>query len=84
MDRFLGMPRTMADDILLIAQGPRALAQFHTAFSSTIQHLQDMGSNIASSKSLLVATTSKHRNWLAFSCGLRLGMLYEWSTIFAT
>ena len=40
-------PRALADDLMLITTGSNALATFHKAFTITLDHLQDMGGNIA-------------------------------------
>eukprot|EP00973_Karenia_brevis_P064832 9005585-Karenia_brevis.AAC.1 len=45
------LPRTLADDLLLITKGPRALHLFQVAFASTIQHLQALGGRVAPAKS---------------------------------
>eukprot|EP00973_Karenia_brevis_P063293 8798217-Karenia_brevis.AAC.1 len=64
MERLQTFPRTLADDVLLMTKGTRALNQFHHAFAITIQHLQDLGGRIAPNKSLTFATHAKHRHWL--------------------
>ena len=58
------IPRTLADDLLLMAKGSRALHLFSFAFNATIEHLQDMGGRIAPKKSKLFATLTEHRQWL--------------------
>ena len=50
MSILMASPRAMADDILLVVFGPRALNQFHHAFNQAVQHLQEIGGRIASSK----------------------------------
>eukprot|EP00973_Karenia_brevis_P093347 12416940-Karenia_brevis.AAC.1 len=40
-------PRTLADDIMLIAKGSRALRIFHNAFNKTILHLNELGGRLA-------------------------------------
>ena len=59
------VPRTLADDILLCASGHTSLYIFQYGFQQTIHHLQEMGGRIASTKSLLFATSSQYRGWLA-------------------
>ena len=59
------IPRTLADDLLLMAKGSRALHLFSRAFDATMVHLQDLGGRIAPSKSKIFATISDHRQWLA-------------------
>ena len=66
------LPRTLADDLLLITKGSRALHLFQSAFSRTIQHLQELGGKIAPSKSKVFATVASHRAWLT---------TYKWEDI---
>ena len=45
------MPRTLADDIMLLVTGSRALHVFSQAFHLTLEQLHDLGGKIAPSKS---------------------------------
>eukprot|EP00973_Karenia_brevis_P025190 3474774-Karenia_brevis.AAC.1 len=65
MQNLRAIPRTLADDLLLLTRGRRALHLFQHAFSLTIEHLQDLGGKIAPAKSKVFATTSAHRAWLS-------------------
>ena len=55
------IPRVLADDILVITQGPDPITQFKTVFDSTHQYLQDIGAKIAPDKSAVFASDPKHR-----------------------
>eukprot|EP00973_Karenia_brevis_P037406 5157762-Karenia_brevis.AAC.1 len=57
-------PRTLADDVLLITKGRRALHIFHHAFNLTITHLIDIGGRLAPHKSNIFSTIDTHRAWL--------------------
>eukprot|EP00973_Karenia_brevis_P029270 4036642-Karenia_brevis.AAC.1 len=57
-------PRTLADDVMLMARGNRALHIFHQSFNLTIQHRTDIGGRLAPHKSKLFATVDTHRSWL--------------------
>eukprot|EP00973_Karenia_brevis_P079245 10995876-Karenia_brevis.AAC.1 len=54
------MPRTLADDLLLIAKGNRAGHLFGHAFDLTMVHLQDLGGRIAPQKTKIFATGAGH------------------------
>ena len=64
MERLGAMPRTLADDVLLLTKGGRALNLFHEAFNQTIQHLYKLCGRVAPAKSLVFVTVSHHRQWL--------------------
>eukprot|EP00973_Karenia_brevis_P048016 6663703-Karenia_brevis.AAC.1 len=57
-------PCTLADDVLVTAQGPRALHIFDLAFNLTITHLSDIGGKLSPHKSKFFATCTLHRKWL--------------------
>ena len=57
--------RTLADDLMIISRGDRALHNLPAAMDATFQHLSDLGGKLATSKSKLFATMRKHRSWLA-------------------
>eukprot|EP00973_Karenia_brevis_P061621 8569134-Karenia_brevis.AAC.1 len=65
MQRLGAIPRTLADDLLLLTKGRRALHLFAHAFSATMEHLQDIGGRIAPTKSKIFATMTAHRTWLS-------------------
>ena len=46
-----GVPRVLADDIMLIASGTYHLSIFTNGLESTRAYLQDMGARIATAKS---------------------------------
>ena len=52
MASLAAMARTLADDILLLTKGGRALHLFHEAFNLIILHLHDLGGKVAPAKSL--------------------------------
>ena len=63
--QFHAMARTLADEIMIIARGSRALHIIQAAFEATMEHIADIGGRLAPSKSCLFATTTAHRTWLA-------------------
>ena len=58
-------PRTLADDLMLMAHGSRALHIFKHAFTLTLQHLVDLGGKLSAHKSKLFSTLETHRAWLS-------------------
>ena len=58
-------PRTLADDLMLMAYGSRALHIFKHAFTLTLQHLVDLGGKLSAHKSKLFSTIETHRVWLS-------------------
>ena len=58
------MARVLADDILLLTKGGRALHLFHEAFNLTTVHLHDLGGKVAPAKSLVFSTIVRYRHWL--------------------
>ena len=73
MESIGAMARTLADDILLLTKGGRALNLFHEAFNLTMVHLHDLGGKVAPAKSLLFATCVRHRHWLRRHVWIPLG-----------
>jgi hypothetical protein len=62
----LGMkPRTLADDILIIAQGPNHFNSLVKGVTATHRFLLDMGARIAPEKSTLFSTDAASRNWMS-------------------
>ena len=57
-------PMILADDLHILATGPRHLEWFTHAFDKTHLHLMDMGARIAPSKSLTFSSNNTARNWL--------------------
>ena len=64
MESIGAMARVLADDILLLTKGGRALHLFHEAFSLTIVHLHDLGGKVAPAESLVFSTVIRYRHWL--------------------
>ena len=64
--------RMLADDLLLLVRGSRALYGFAHIFHLTMVHLDDLGGRIAPHKSKIFATLGEHRAWLA---------TYMWPTV---
>ena len=58
-------PRTLADDILVLTKGYRALHVFSSVFQATIDHMECLGGKVAPLKSHLFATKASHRDWLS-------------------
>eukprot|EP00973_Karenia_brevis_P035617 4913050-Karenia_brevis.AAC.1 len=61
MDAVHAMPRTLADDIMLLARGARALHIFKHAFELTMTHLLDLGGKLAPHKSRVFSTVASYR-----------------------
>eukprot|EP00973_Karenia_brevis_P041155 5693300-Karenia_brevis.AAC.1 len=59
------VPRTLADDLMLITRGSRALHVFQRAFELTMEHLIDLGGRLAPRKSKIFSTLASHRTYLA-------------------
>ena len=59
------MPRTLADDLMLLTTGIRALHTFRHALTTTLEHLTDLGGKLSAHKSRLFSTVETHRKWLA-------------------
>ena len=59
-----GVPRVLADDILVAAHGPAHLQTFASAFHSTLCYIQDIGATIAPDKSFLISTNRVTRKQL--------------------
>ena len=57
-------PRILADDLHILASGPRHLEWFTHAFDKTHLHLMDMGAKIAPHKSLTFSSDNTARQWL--------------------
>ena len=57
--------RTLADDLMIMSRGDRALHNLQLAMDATFQHLSDLGGKLATAKSRLFATMRTHRDWLA-------------------
>ena len=57
-------PRVLADDILLIAEGPEGYAKFQSHFDTTHDYIHTMGATLAPSKSYAFATHNTTRAWL--------------------
>ena len=64
MEAIGAMARVLADDILLLTKGGRALHLFHEAFNLTIIHLHDLGGKVSPAKSLVFSTVVRFRHWL--------------------
>ena len=73
MESVGAMARTLADDILLLTKGGRALNLFHEAFNFTMVHLHDLGGKVAPAKSLVFSTCVRHRHWLRRHVWIPLG-----------
>ena len=63
--QFHAIARTLADDIMIMARGSRALHIIQAAFEATMEHIADIGGRLAPAKSCLSATTTAHKTWLA-------------------
>ena len=57
-------PRTLADDLLILAYGPNHRADLINATQATRDYLADMGAKVATSKSILFASTEQTRLYL--------------------
>ena len=58
------IPRILADDIMLLTTGPDHLELFTDTFTATHKYLQDLGSQIAPTKSLTFSTLASTRKQL--------------------
>ena len=50
------VPRTLADDLMVLTSGSRALHLFKRALIATMSHLFDLGGKLAAKKSKLFST----------------------------
>ena len=66
-------PRVLADDLQLIATGPRHADTFQCAFDTTHTHLHDMGAKLAPSKSIIFLLIRMFQNGCARTDGEALG-----------
>jgi hypothetical protein len=66
-------PRILADDLQIFAAGPRHLENMSYAFDLTHEHMEDMGANIAPTKSITFASNITTRKWLRNHKWRRLG-----------
>eukprot|EP00973_Karenia_brevis_P039592 5467371-Karenia_brevis.AAC.1 len=66
------IPRSLADDVMLLARGSRALHIFQRGFEDTMSHLIDMGGRLAPRKSKVFSNVDAYRLWL---------QTYEWLPI---
>ena len=57
MEELGAIPRTLADDIMLLAKDSRVLHVIQVAFETTMDHLHDLGGRLAPSKSRVFATS---------------------------
>ena len=57
------IPRALADDVLVIATGPRHERIFHDAYQATIKYFWCMGAKVAADKGDLFSTnaTTRHK-----------------------
>ncbi len=58
------IPRTLADDMLVISSGPSNLSDFVTQFDFTFQFLIDLGAKPAANKSYTFSSDTRARAWL--------------------
>ena len=58
------IPRTLADDLLIVATGENSLTHIINATESTHEYLADLGSRVATNKSMLFASTEPARKIL--------------------
>ena len=58
-------PRALADDLMVIEIGNKALHRFQQGFSATLIFPSHLGAKIAHTKSVLFATLRDYREWLA-------------------
>ena len=65
MKSFGAMPRTLADNLMLLVTGNQALHIFCYAFTATLDHLTALGGRLSAHKSRLFSTIETHRKWLA-------------------
>ena len=54
-------PRVLADDLQILATGPRHLELFEQAFDSTHEHLEDLGAKMAPNKSMTFSSEAVAR-----------------------
>ena len=59
------LPRTLADDLMLLSMGSKALHTFRYAFTATLEYLTALGGKLSAHKSRLFSTVETHRKWLA-------------------
>ena len=57
-------PRALADDLMVVTFGNRALHRFQRGFSATLTFLSHLGAQIAHTKSILFSTVATYRKWL--------------------
>ena len=62
-------PMILADDLHILATGPRRLEWFTHAFDKTHLRLLDMGAKIAPHKSLTFSSSNSARQWLGHTVG---------------
>ena len=77
MKRMAVKPRVLADDLQILASGPRHLELFEEAFDTTREHLEDLGARIAPKKSMTFSSEPVARKWLRDHKWRRLGKTVE-------
>ena len=65
MRSFGAMPRTLADDLMLLVTGNQDLHIFRCACTAMLEHLTALGGKLSAHKSRLFSTIEIHRKWLA-------------------
>ena len=58
-------PRSLADDLLIVAEGEGHAKKLSLALDATLTFLSDMGGKVAPSKSLVFSTCARTRSWLS-------------------